>query len=307
VALLVHLPTRLCQFHGGGQVHVMRSQMGRALCCMRRPVMGAVGARSVVTQRPDHLTRTAGEPRQRLVSKALIVQIREETPEVREITLEVQDKEFSFRPGNWVDFFIDGVEKVGGYSMSSPPSELPQLRLAVKRSLHPPAAWCHSDAKVGTLVHVKAGGSIHWDDTDSLSTRHLLLVAGGIGINPLLSVLEAVSGPTDKGAPLLQHVSMLYSAARPSDLAYRRRLEELAQGDPRINLELRVTRADTEWNGATGRIGAADLQNALLRVGVPVSQTLAFVCGPSSMSDELTSALVTLGLEPAQVRAERWW
>merc|ERR1712136_183393 len=141
------------------------------------------------------------------------------------------------------------------------------------------------DAKVGTLVHVKAGGSIHWDDTDSLSTRHLLLVAGGIGINPLLSVLEAVSGPTDKGAPLLQHVSMLYSAARPSGLAYRRRLEELAQGDPRINLELRVTRADTEWNGATGRIG------------VPVSQTLAFVCGPSSMSDELTSALVTLGLE----------
>lgn len=46
-----------------------------------------------------------------------------------------------------VDFFIPGVEKVGGFSMCSSPGLLQRegvIELAVKHSKHPPAHWVHT-------------------------------------------------------------------------------------------------------------------------------------------------------------------
>ena len=46
-----------------------------------------------------------------------------------------------------VDFFIPGVEKVGGFSMCSCPGLLQRegvIELAVKKALHPPAHWIHT-------------------------------------------------------------------------------------------------------------------------------------------------------------------
>lgn len=46
-----------------------------------------------------------------------------------------------------VDFFVPGVEKVGGFSMCSSPGLLQRegiIELAVKYSKHPPAHWVHT-------------------------------------------------------------------------------------------------------------------------------------------------------------------
>lgn len=46
-----------------------------------------------------------------------------------------------------VDFFIPGVDKVGGFSMCSSPGLLQQegvIELAVKYAKHPPAHWIHT-------------------------------------------------------------------------------------------------------------------------------------------------------------------
>jgi hypothetical protein len=42
---------------------------------------------------------------------------------------------------------IPGVDTVGGYSITSVPSSLPRLTLAVKASSHPPAYWCTERAR----------------------------------------------------------------------------------------------------------------------------------------------------------------
>lgn len=39
---------------------------------------------------------------------------------------------FVFKAGQWVDFYIQGMQRCGGYSMVSAPESLPQLTLAVK-------------------------------------------------------------------------------------------------------------------------------------------------------------------------------
>jgi ferredoxin-NADP reductase len=125
-----------------------------------------------------------------------------------------------FRPGQWVDLFIPG-DLVGGFSIVSPPSMLDldaqTLQLAIKFSKHPPALWMHEQAKVGSELSLRVGGDWYYDvETDckefqaktsaTPSTkkqkkydssahvvqrqRHVLLIAGGIGVGPLQSMLE---------------------------------------------------------------------------------------------------------------------
>lgn len=290
------------------------------LCARRAPLAvpnqacaTADGAAGLHT-RPDHLTRTAAEPRQELIADAVIVAVHEQTPTVRELEMQVADAEFTFRPGNWVDLFIEDVTKVGGYSICSIPAQLPRLRLAVKQSDHPPAAWCHSEAAVpGASVRIKAGGRFSWDaEIDSVGVKHLLLIAGGIGVNPLYSVLQAVSAARVQTVPDLGRITLLYSASRPSELAFRGHLEKLSSADPRIRLVFYVTRnSDPEepWAGMVGRIGQGAVEAAIAEGGVPASGVLAYVCGPPAMTDQLVEVLKghTIALADQQVRFEKWW
>lgn len=92
-------------------------------------------------------------------STAVITGIQELSPTVRALQLHIENdsKEgrgaFRFRAGQWVDFFVPGLDKVGGFSMVSTPEDLPVLRLAVKKAdFAPPARWVHHEAQVRRSV-----------------------------------------------------------------------------------------------------------------------------------------------------------
>jgi len=262
--------------------------------------------------RPDHLTRTAEEPRGDIISEAHISDVREITSTVRELTLKVADPRFSFAVGNWVDVFIEGVEKVGGYSMTSTPQELPTLRLAVKRSKHPPAAWVHSeDATVGATVQVKAGGRFGWTPDTAPQMRHLLLVAGGIGINPLFAIMQAVQMAPPAEVPRLERISLLYSASRPSELAYLSEIEQIARSDQRVRIYSTVTRnsaPEEPWGNSVGRIDAQALDKAIRDSRVATADTFSYVCGPPAMTDDLVQCVLEEAHLPREnVFFEKWW
>ena len=93
-------------------------------------------------------------------------------------------KSSTFKAGQWVDFFIPGVEMIGGFAMCSPPSELEdenELTLAVKYSEWPPANWLHTSAKEEDCVSLRFGGDFHYPDKDtdlvkdhSVSSAHIV-------------------------------------------------------------------------------------------------------------------------------------
>ena len=150
-------------------------------------------------------------------------------------------------------------------------------------------------ARQGDEVAVRVGGSFTYQPGDE--RRPLLLLAGGIGINPLLSILQhccelagyegqgsgsgrssaAAAGGTaahtssqGSAARLLPpHASVLYSASVPAELAFRAELQQLQRwAGSRVRLQLHVTAPEwkgreTEWGGHWGRITAADLRHAL--------------------------------------------
>ena len=291
--------------------------------------------------RLSHLEQTVHAPREDAPTWATISNISQLTPTTVGLQLAMDDSvdalPITFAPGQWVDFFIPGVDTVGGYSITSLPSELPTMHLAVKASAHPPALWCTSRAKVGDRIGLRVGGNFVLHE----SAEAHLFVAGGVGINPLWSMLQSVCEQPDN----LAKAAMLYMARSREELLFASELAAAACAHPsRIRLWLYATRdaldavpvpvpaAPGVVGYATGRAGEAELEVALRWLGckpckvrqgrgVPwrpdsiareagtqgegCARLGAYVCGPPAMTDEVAAVLRRMGV--ANVFHEKWW
>lgn len=111
--------------------------------------------------------------------------------------------------------------------------------------------------------------------------RPLLLVAGGIGITPLLPMIYAA---------LRQHrpVTLIYQARTSTDLLQGKKLRRLASRDDFQYLPI-LSQPDRNWQGHVGRVTAAQL--ALL--GGPKAEYL--LCASATMVQALEAELAELG------------
>lgn len=263
------------------------------------------------------------------VSRASIVSISDETPSVRRLELEVHGP-MRFAPGQWVDVFLPGVDTVGGFSICSVPTDLPRMTLGVKRARHPPARWCHEVAAPGDQLLMRPGGTFHHSTRPAGAghdvqlevphARHLLLVAGGVGVNPLLSIMRdfanaVASAPAAPDAPEdAVRATVLYSSPHPDDFPFAGDLLRAAE-DPRVGDRLRVHRtltapdrgAHPEWRERWGRIDRGWLEEQVTSGGASPDSTLAFLCGPPPMTEAVAADLGQLGVPEDQVRFEKWW
>ncbi|XP_042233810.1 oxidoreductase NAD-binding domain-containing protein 1-like [Homarus americanus] len=111
-----------------------------------------------------HLKITARHTRLPVVAKAVVTDMGMESSTVRSVTLRVENPNFTFKAGQWIDMFIPGMETVGGFSMYSCPTHLAEtgtLQLGIKFSRWPPAFWVHDQCKVGSEVKIRAGGDFY--------------------------------------------------------------------------------------------------------------------------------------------------
>ena len=230
---------------------------------------------------------------------ATIVAIRRETPTIKSFALDLGGREIGFMSGQWVDFFVtlEGAEAVGGYSITSSPAVQTAFSLAVKRdgSDHPVTNWLHEEARVGDKVEVSLGGEFFYepDEADSV-----VLIAGGIGLTPLMSIVRSV----DQLAARTK-LTLVYSTSTPEELLFRDELDEIAAGNPRIRCVFTVTKPASEvWDGYTGRI-----DSDLLREESVDLDALFFVCGPPSMIRAMVAMLRGLGVSRPRIRYEQWW
>ncbi len=181
------------------------------------------------------------------------------TPTVVQLEYMMENLDFSFKPGQWVDFFGPSElvgEAIGGYSIVSTPSSLPRLTLAVKASRHPPAVYCHQ-AKVGDTIQMVAGGKFTLEIASSC--KHLIFLAGGVGINPLYSMLQEWREMQDNGEYKDVKASLLYSAASESELAFMEDIKSLRLS----SLPLFKVTKDPHSSFSQGRIGIEDIVSCM--------------------------------------------
>ena len=269
-------------------------------------------------------------------ARATLETIAVETPTCVRLALRLEPAQrFAFEAGQWVDLWpvaasadeVGARGRAGGYSIASAPAALARnatIELVVKRSRHPVATWLHDHARVGDAVLVAAGGGDALRVDRGELPHHVVLVAGGIGITPLASVLRHITDvvpPTAAAPSPPVRVSVLYSAKCEDEFALLPALRAAAEAAaPRVavNWHLRVTgeRARVPPGMRVGRLGAQDVADevaalvAAPRGGgacVDARSPTAFVCGPPAMADAAIAHLEGAGVPRARIKCERWW
>jgi predicted ferric reductase len=127
--------------------------------------------------------------------------------------------------------------------------------------------------------------------------RELIMVAGGVGVTPMLSMLRYMADTGDK-----RKTTLLWSNQTEADILYRAEFEGLQQRLPNFTCHHILTRQEVS-HGASGRLDSAMLERLF-----PGSSREAsvFVCGPPSMMDDVTKALRQVGFRAHRIHTERF-
>jgi len=274
--------------------------------------------------------------------RTTIRDIQPETPTVRRFTLgsfeflKGTEKNFQFEAGQWVDCFVPDSDQVGGYSICSTPVQWRRdatVTLAVKSSDYPPTIWMTENAKVkyrtsiflisndgyqiGGQFELVVGGDFVLPTNLG---RNLLFIAGGIGINPIISMVQHIletngfEGKNERP----KRVTVLYSAKNCKEFAFKRELELLREMHEGIIEIFYFITQNGQHEDPTetpnprervGRIGVEEIREALRSLAADdhTSNIEAFVCGPPQMIDSLQGSLLSCGLPQQAIHYEKWW
>ena len=234
---------------------------------------------------------------------ATVSEIRPESRSARTLVLDVPQWP-GHRAGQHVDVRLvaeDGYQAQRSYSIASPPEQR-SVELTVERIENAEVSpyLCETLA-VGDGLELRGpiGGYFVWDI--SLGGP-LLLVAGGSGVVPLMSMLRH-HALADAATRARIPVRLLYSARTWDDVIYRAELESLNER-PDVDVRFTLTRgAPTDWTGYRRRVDRTMLEE----VSPSVAETpWAYVCGPTSLVESVATQLVEMGHDPARVRTERF-
>jgi predicted ferric reductase len=155
--------------------------------------------------------------------------------------------------------------------------------------------WTRRLAKVEVgheaLIHGPFGA---FTAAEAQADAPLILLAGGIGVTPLLAMLRDLASRSAK-----REVVLVWSVRNEADAFARAELDELGKQLPNLRSIIRVTQGDA----AEGRLDQAALGEIL---GEVVSRGEAFVCGPPPFLDAMASALRGLGLPKGHLHMERF-
>lgn len=232
---------------------------------------------------------------------ATVVAVRSETAHVKTITFDVPGWP-GHLAGQHIDLRLtaeDGYVAQRSYSLASAAGDSARIDIAV--DLVPDgevSGFLHEELLVGDRIELRGpiGGYFTW------SPRHdgaLLLVAGGSGIVPLMSMLRTRALAGSPGPARL-----LYSTRSVDRIIYRDELVGLASGPNGVVLTHTVTRgAPPGWSGERTRIGRVMLTR---RHFTPDGDPDVFVCGPTSFVETVAGHLVAMGHAECRIRTERF-
>jgi ferredoxin-NADP reductase len=225
-----------------------------------------------------------------------ISEIRQETPTVRVLKIDLLNQDFKYKPGQWIDCYID-IDKphmVAGYSITSSPTLKGFIELAIKISGNPVTNFIHKKAIVGDTLYIDGGyGEIFYEP---IMGDKVVLAGAGIGITPLISILRFIDESTEAKVTLFQ------SASTFSELIYYNELKARSKLNHRIKYYPTITRENPPKGVDRGRINEKLLEKYDID-----TESLFFLSGPGEMIPELSEYLIWRGVDKEKIMYEVWW
>ncbi|MFH1347530.1 MAG: FAD/NAD(P)-binding protein [Candidatus Margulisiibacteriota bacterium] len=229
-----------------------------------------------------------GAANEYLPRAAEIVKLRDLTDDVRHFTLKFKDgKKFEYKPGQFVQVSLFGVGEAP-ISITSTFERGDALEIAI-RKVGSLTTAIH-ELKEGDELFIRGpyGNSFPWQESKG---KDVLFIAGGIGLLPLRSVMNAVfHHRKDYGK-----ISVLYGSKCPEECVYEDELENWGKID---NVEVLRT-VDAPSPGWKGNVGV--VTTLFDKIDFNPDKTIAYLCGPPIMIKFTNLTLEDKGLRPDDV------
>ncbi len=216
---------------------------------------------------------------------AVIERVVVENSQIKTFVLRFRDMSyngnFTYRPGQFMMVSIPHHGEAP-ISFSSTPTRPGTIELSVRKAGQLTSAL--HELKAGAVIGLRGpyGQSF---PMDHLAGRDLLFIAGGIGLAPLRSVINAaIDGGDSFGRKLI-----LYGSRLPSDIAFHADLrgwDDLAD----VRCLLTVDAPEPGWDGKVGVV-----TTLLDQVDMDPGRTIALLCGPPLMIRFVLAALTAKG------------
>jgi ferredoxin-NADP reductase len=232
---------------------------------------------------------------------AAVLNICNESYRAKTYTLQLSDRR-PFAAGQHFDVRLtapDGYQAQRSYSIASGPERPGEIDLTVE--LIPDgevSPFFHEVVRIGDELEVRGpvGGPFTWQ---SSMGGPLLLIAGGSGIVPIMSMLRHRIA----AAPDLPTV-LLYSSRSLDDVIFRSELEQMARNDPNLTVSLTLTRSrPARWRGYDRRVDGEMLDEI---INILPGSGWTYICGPTPFVESVSNMLVDRDQNPEKIRTERF-
>jgi ferredoxin-NADP reductase len=298
-------------------VRLLPRSVAESLVQLRRDVVHVAGrfsgkrapAYSSRRMAPDVVDDSAGRLAALLAPRTVrVVRVVRETKDAVSLVLEDgSGAPMPFVPGQFFTLLVP----VGGevlrraYSVSSDVRDPSRVAVTVKR-VEGGAVSNHVNDHVreGDLLQVLGPSGSFTVPASTGAPRHLVLLAGGSGITPMMAILRAslASEPQAK-------VTLLYGNRGEADVIFKGALDDLTR-EHGARLAVRHVLSDPPagWTGGVGVLEESVVSRELEACGLGdgAGEEHFFLCGPEPMMRASRAALVARGVPEGRIVEERF-
>ena len=209
---------------------------------------------------------------------------------------------FAYRQGQYLSLraMIDGEDVRRSYSLCSAVQD-ECLQIAIKKvSGGLFSGWAHANLKAGMTLDVMPPMGNFQVPLQPEQSRHYLAFAAGSGITPIYSIIK-----TSLLAEPRSRVTLVYGNRASSTVMLREALADLKDRFlDRLSIVHVMSREKQDIDLFNGRIDA-DKCRALAEQWIAIDNVdVAFICGPESMTRQVSETLQALGMVKDQIKTE---
>ncbi len=196
--------------------------------------------------------------------------------------------DFVFQAGQYIDVLLPG-DRRRSFCIASPPHDARLLELHVRAEAGVESTpWLFADAGQraaappgapgeGSLITIEGPMGRFYYREAAAEPRPLLLVGGGTGLAPLLSILRHVTG-----ASLRRELTLYWGVRGSRDLYAQAAILQLVSRVPGMRYVPVLSEPEPQWTGRTGFVHAAVLDDIADLAGCDI-----YAAGPTAMIEAL--------------------
>lgn len=248
-------------------------------------------------------TKKGGSKAKEAVRYLTVKEVRKETPDAISFVLaDPGGAPLAFEAGQYFTIVrkADGKPHKRAYSASSAAGQVTEVRLACKAV---PGGKVSPDL----VQNLEAGESLEVLGPSGLftvppSAKRLVLLGGGSGITPMMSIAH-----THLAAGEDVKIDLLYGNRSEADIIFRAELDELVA---KYGERFRVRHVLEEKSDVASRVGRLDQDTVVAALGelgaLGDPDAWFFVCGPIGMMDQARAAILGQGIPKSRLKEEQF-